>query len=151
MAHNEDGRDFIRRSVKDLYKLSQSEWGKILVPPKIKSSKSNPIPLHLIPPAAVYHVPPTFSHFVMNLPATAVEFLGAFISVYTGMEGLFEPYTKTKLPRIHLHIFDARGYEDAHQSICQAGGFWRPPQFTVANCSTEDIQVSQLQDDSRGY
>ncbi|RPB24794.1 hypothetical protein L211DRAFT_807407 [Terfezia boudieri ATCC MYA-4762] len=139
MAHNEDGRDFIRRSVKDLYKLSQSKWGKILVPPKIKYSRSNQTPFDQRPPPAVYRVPPTFNHFVMNLPATAVEFLDAFIGVYTGMEGLFEPYTKTKLPIIHLHIFDAREYEDAHLSICQ-----RITKHINYKMTTEDIEFRDI-------
>ena len=117
-AYNEDGRDFIRTSVKNLYKFS-TLWGKILVPPKIKHSRSNPIPPEQMPPPRIYYIPPTFNHFVMNLPATAVEFLDSFIGVYTGMEVLFEPHTNRELPLIHLHIFDQPHVEEAHGSICQ--------------------------------
>jgi tRNA (guanine37-N1)-methyltransferase len=37
-----------------------------------------------------------FDHFVMNLPATAIEFLDAFVGLYS------EP---TRLPMIHCHCF----------------------------------------------
>lgn len=124
-AFNEDGRDFIRTAVKNWYKFS-TQWGKVLVPPKIKHSRSNPIPLEQMPPPKIYYIPPTFSHFVMNLPATAVEFLGSFIGVYTGMEVLFEPHTDRELPLIHLHIFDQPYVEDAHGSICQVCGLVSP-------------------------
>ncbi|KAF8477282.1 Met-10+ like-protein-domain-containing protein [Kalaharituber pfeilii] len=139
-AFNEDGRDFIRNSVKDLYKLSQSEsWNRVLVSPKIKMSRSNPIPPEQVPLPTVYYIPPTFSHFVMNLPATAVEFLDAFIGVYNGMEELFEPHTSTRLPQIHLHIFDKPKLEDASPSICQ-----RISQYLNYPIKSEDIEITDV-------
>ena len=36
-------------------------------------------------------IPPTISHFVMNLPATAIEFLSSYRGVYAGRESLFAP------------------------------------------------------------
>ena len=41
----------------------------------------------------------------MNLPASAITFLDAFIGVYRGQEHLFEPHTCTKLPMIHVYCF----------------------------------------------
>lgn len=51
------------------------------------------------------HVPPTISHFVMNLPASATTFLPNYRGVYAGKEELFEPHTSTKLPMVHVHCF----------------------------------------------
>lgn len=52
--------------------------------------------------------PPTFNHFVMNLPATAIEFLHAFKGIYSGHEDLFAPPCNRKLPMIHVYAFQAR-------------------------------------------
>lgn len=53
-------------------------------------------------------IPPTISHFVMNLPASAITFLPHYRGLYAGHEQLFEPHTTTKLPMIHVHCFAAR-------------------------------------------
>ena len=57
----------------------------------------------------------------MNLPETAIEFLGSFNGLYSGYEHLFERYTTTKLPMVHVHCFlkqsEAHGNEE--QQICE--------------------------------
>ncbi|CEI85927.1 Putative tRNA (guanine(37)-N1)-methyltransferase [Rhizopus microsporus] len=45
----------------------------------------------------------TFDHFVMNLPATAIEFLDAFRGAYYDYKHLFN--ANSKLPYIHCHCF----------------------------------------------
>ncbi|KAG0185957.1 tRNA (guanine(37)-N1)-methyltransferase [Apophysomyces sp. BC1034] len=47
----------------------------------------------------------TFDHFVMNLPATAIEFLDAFNGLYRDQKNLFDAATSAKLPTIHCHCF----------------------------------------------
>lgn len=52
----------------------------------------------------------TVSHFVMNLPASAIEFLHNFRGLYQGHEGLFSSAEsdgegKRLLPIIHVHCF----------------------------------------------
>lgn len=43
----------------------------------------------------------------MNLPASAITFLDAFIGLYQGQEELFEPHTENKLPLIHVYCFSS--------------------------------------------
>ena len=72
-AFNEDGRDFIRASTRRM-----KEWHdiqkEIVIPLKTSRGHNRKIKV----PAAdeVIPVPKVISHFVMNLPATAIEFLG---------------------------------------------------------------------------
>lgn len=73
-----------------------------MVPPK-KQSRSAP-QSSMQKPTRV-SVPPTISHFVMNLPASATEFLGHFRGLYAGHEALFTPATTTLLPIVHCHCF----------------------------------------------
>ena len=53
------------------------------------------------------HEPPTFDHYVMNLPGSAIEFLDAFQGIYAQHEGLFASNQRS-LPMIHLYLFQAK-------------------------------------------
>ncbi|KAI5866876.1 Met-10+ like-protein-domain-containing protein [Durotheca rogersii] len=57
-------------------------------------------------------IPPTISHFVMNLPASAITFLPHFRGLYAERQRLFAPHTGTKLPLIHVHCFAAKAEDD---------------------------------------
>lgn len=57
-------------------------------------------------------VPPTISHYVMNLPASAISFLPAYRGLYHGHEKLFTPHTTTRLPLIHAYCFDMKSDTD---------------------------------------
>ncbi|KAJ4295848.1 tRNA(m(1)G37)methyltransferase [Collariella sp. IMI 366227] len=65
-------------------------------------------------------IPPTITHFVMNLPASAIEFLGSFRGVYAGQEQLFAPHTKTRLPMVHVHCFSVKADDETPRvDICE--------------------------------
>jgi tRNA (guanine37-N1)-methyltransferase len=57
----------------------------------------------------------------MNLPATAIDFLGSFNGLYHGHEALFEPHTDRKLPMVHVHCFSTKSDDNVreHIDICQ--------------------------------
>jgi tRNA (guanine37-N1)-methyltransferase len=64
-----------------------------------------------------FPIPRMVSHFVMNLPATAVQFLGivwrklanvdAFRGIYREEQHLFQPTTDVALPMIHAYCFQS--------------------------------------------
>ncbi len=57
----------------------------------------------------------------MNLPATAIDFLGSFNGLYHGHEQLFEPYTDVKLPMVHVHCFSTKSEDNVKEGreICE--------------------------------
>ncbi|KAI1356320.1 Met-10+ like-protein-domain-containing protein [Xylaria sp. FL0043] len=111
-AFNEDGRLFIRKAADLVYAASTS--GAHAVVKNKRAGRHNQQPEQRIP------VPPTISHFVMNLPASAITFLPHYRGLYAGHEQLFEPHTSVKLPMVHVHCFAAKAEGDAPMlDVCE--------------------------------
>ncbi len=78
---NEDGNVFIRRAADSVLAASvHGECAVIRPKPLPRSARSG----QPAPEPTKVPVPPTISHFVMNLPASAIEFLPAYRGIYAG-------------------------------------------------------------------
>jgi tRNA (guanine37-N1)-methyltransferase len=121
-ASCEDGRRFIRTATKELATTTK----QVVVRPKTRISRTASEAEKRAAEEATHNntkilkEPPTFSHYVMNLPASAIEFLDAFRGVYRGREAEFRPHTSRPLPLIHLYLFQAKlaTEEEEHGEIC---------------------------------
>lgn len=123
--HNMDGREFIRDSAK---RLLEAEPVTVTIQPKggrrdkkRKADGSQDPQTQPQPPAQVYKRPSVVDHYVMNLPATAIEFLDAFQGVYADQESHFAPHTEQKLPMVHVYCFSGHSENevDDHVDICE--------------------------------
>lgn len=103
----EDARTFIKDGVVQLLEFAK-ETPSIEVPPKGRVSRSKPAAEQ--PKPEHIPVPLYYSHYVMNLPDTATEFLDSFIGLYhdpalrSQIFGSEEP-SAIKLPMVHVHCF----------------------------------------------
>ncbi|KAK8164332.1 guanine methyltransferase Trm5 [Phyllosticta citrichinensis] len=113
--YNEDGHAFIRNAAANLFNQSvqagiHDSIPKSAKPPQRQSGSPKPKKF------SIMNRPQVPSHFVMNLPASAIDFLPSFIGLYTrspvreALGGtdprtLFAPHTADKLPMIHVHCF----------------------------------------------
>ncbi|KAI8969335.1 Met-10+ like-protein-domain-containing protein [Mycotypha africana] len=93
--YNLDGRAFIRQAVKDLHNARLQQ----------NNNESDW---------------KTFDHFVMNLPATAIEFLDTFRGLFYEYKGAFltAKVETRKLPTIHCHCF-TKDTENPLEDIAQ--------------------------------
>ncbi|KAK4101705.1 hypothetical protein N658DRAFT_496143 [Parathielavia hyrcaniae] len=149
----EDGRVFIHQAADSVFEASQSGECAVVIrkealpqtePSPITTndttttnSNSNPNP----PPRPRTRyttredripLPPTISHFVMNLPASAIDFLPAYRGVYAGREALFAETPDTRqrqrLPMVHVHCFSVKAADQeaalrlAQADICERIG-----------------------------
>ena len=111
----EDGHDFIRKAAGLVVSASRAgEFARVPVPFSRKREGRRPSPVQM-------RIPPTISHFVMNLPASAIEFLHNFKGLYYGLEDRFTPHTSTELPIVHVYCFAIKSDDDqATHQICDA-------------------------------
>jgi tRNA (guanine37-N1)-methyltransferase len=122
---NEDGHQFIRTATANLLEAEHS----VPIMPKIKQHRSDPKPAEPPKPTKLLVQPHLFSHYVMNLPASALTFLPNFIGLYSKIPGIpastirksFQPHTDVPLPMIHAYCFSTKSEDNIAetQEICE--------------------------------
>ncbi len=112
---NEDGRTFIRTATRNL----MNSDAQVDITPKEPRTKKLARDRSR---SRVYMTSPKFfNHYVLNLPASAISFLSAFIGVYTGCSDSFEPHQSRKLPMVHVHCFNTKSDDstEVEEKICR--------------------------------
>jgi tRNA (guanine37-N1)-methyltransferase len=120
-AFNADGTDFIRTAS---HALLNTEYA-VDVMPKTKFSRSNP-PKQKPAPLKTLVQPRIFSHYVMNLPASGINFVSSFVGLYTNVSGvpvseIKELFKHRKMPMVHVHCFSTKSDDNVKEKeeICE--------------------------------
>ncbi|KAF1989698.1 guanine methyltransferase Trm5 [Aulographum hederae CBS 113979] len=113
---NENGHSFIRTATAELLKTDHSVP---IMPKKPSRSKS----VDPVQPLKTLVQPKLFSHFVMNLPGSAITFLPSFIGLYASLPSdgpQLDPDT-TPLPMVHCYTFGPKADDNApaQAAICE--------------------------------
>lgn len=147
--YNTDGAAFIKEAAADLLNTSHN----VSIYPKTKVSRSAPKPAE--PPKSLKTLvqPRIFSHYVMNLPASAITFLPNFIGLYANVPGvpasairqLFKDGTY-KLPMIHVHCFSTKSDDNVAETkeICEEIGRQIGYEITPETPETEIYDVRDV-------
>jgi tRNA (guanine37-N1)-methyltransferase len=108
--------DFIRMAADLVQESSVKGECAVIAAKRPRNAK----PGTMLPEPKRVPIPPTISHFVMNLPASAINFLHRYRGVYANNEELFAPFTATKLPMVHVHCFSLKSDDNIPiDDICQ--------------------------------
>jgi tRNA (guanine37-N1)-methyltransferase len=93
--------------------------------PKTKFSRSNP-PKDKPKPLKTLVQPRIFSHYVMNLPASGINFVSSFVGLYSNVPGV--PVAEIKklfegrqMPMVHVHCFSTKSDDNVKEKeeICE--------------------------------
>ena len=109
-----DGRASIRSATKRLPTAKR----RVILKPKTPRAAAK---VESMLATRILEEPASFDHYIMNLPASAVEFLDAFRGVYVAREREFRPHTERKLPMVHVYCFvRTMGTEtEEHHAVCE--------------------------------
>jgi len=106
-----DGHDFIRTSTSEL--LRSHHEVKILGKRSRTEAKASTAPPE---PVRTIERPRFFSHYVMNLPASALTFLPDFIGLYSEEDRRLLP-PDFELPMVHAYCFSTKSDDNVREGV----------------------------------
>lgn len=111
---NFDGREFIRKSPLLLLEWCNENNGVVTIPggKKFKDPDTGEVKRTL---PKSFEIPKYYSHYVMNLPDSALTFLDEFVGLYSNHSEavtVVQSLPKFELPWIHCHCFEKYDHEE---------------------------------------
>ncbi|KAL9038712.1 MAG: hypothetical protein Q9180_002964 [Flavoplaca navasiana] len=143
-ASCEDGHSFIRTSASLLLNSNR----QITLHPKVSRTArttENQKPYHQAPTENLSE-PKIFSHYVLNLPASALTFLPSFIGLYTGHHHLFSPHTEVKLPLIHVYCFSTKSDDNKAEEAKICGEISKQLEYEFTGTEIADMEIWDVRD-----
>lgn len=147
-----DGFDFIHWATED---LSCTEY-VVNTTPQAKVSRRAPTEpqqsVPAVPERTFLHRPKTFAHYVLNLPASATNFLPAFIGLHKSHSAFFAAHPEVKLPMIHVYCFNTKSEDNVKEGkeICEEIskklGYEMRPGIAGAEEKEGEVQVFDVRD-----
>ena len=135
----EDGRAFIRDATNSLLSASR----KVTIRRKKGNAKARrPRSEELV----TLEQPRLFSHYVMNLPASALSFLPSFVGLYPReAKKLFAPNSSARLPMLHVYCFQPKLQPDeaSRHDICEEISYRLG---TTVSPGDEDVEIVDVRD-----
>ncbi|KAL8785444.1 MAG: hypothetical protein Q9213_003374 [Squamulea squamosa] len=143
-ASCEDGHSFIRTSSIQLLNSNR----QITIHPKVSRTArttENQKPFHQTP-VEVLKEPKTFSHYILNLPASALTFLSNFIGIYGHHEHLLYPHTDVKLPMVHVYCFSTKSDDNKAEEAKICGEISWQLGYKIKVPGDEEMEIWDVRD-----
>jgi tRNA (guanine37-N1)-methyltransferase len=142
---NGDGNEFIKMATKELW--TDGDYSiDIQVPVAGQATTNEKGEIKKLRKATKSVARPrVFSHFVMNLPASAITFLPAFIGLYAGAE---IPHDQP-LPKVHVYCFAPKSddVEEISQNVCDKVSAQLNYKFKIGQDDVEgEVNVFDVRD-----
>ncbi|CAO2656786.1 Nn.00g055890.m01.CDS01 [Neocucurbitaria sp. VM-36] len=148
---NMDGGDFIKKAAAELLTAEH----KVAIYPKTKFSRSAPESSRNPEPIKTLVQPRIFSHYVMNLPASAITFLPSFIGLYSSSnphllshistDEIKELLSKHGLPMVHVHCFSTKSDDNVAETKEICDEISRQLEYEITP-DTPDVQIFDVRD-----
>ncbi|KAL8697802.1 MAG: hypothetical protein Q9201_006919 [Fulgogasparrea decipioides] len=135
----EDGHSFIRTSASRLLNSDR----QATLQPKVSRSARNQSQRSL---GETFKEPKIFSHYILNLPATAITFLPSFIGLYAGHEHLFHPHTGAKLPMIHVYCFSTKSDDNKAEELKICKEISEQLGYEIGKPGDEKMEIRDVRD-----
>ena len=139
MPSCEDGRAFIRNATNSLLSTAYKATKK---PNRGATKARKTIPEEIL----TIEQPRLFSHYVMNLPASALSFLPSFIGLYPReAKELFTATSSARLPMLHVYCFKPKfkTEEASRVEICEEISGYLGTRLSPGD---EDIDIVDVRD-----